>query len=158
MVLGPVAHELLVSECFGAPHERHHLHAGRGLAVGSGAFGGDHPVWIHPPDVDAPGDRVQRVSRGNVVDVVRARQPERDERIAVRDEARGIGLARVLTLIGLGEVHGARHDRLGRERFGRPRIDDLRGQRVGRDGGRPPDRNEEMLGGHGVPIHTSPSR
>ena len=58
-------------------------------------------------------------------------EPERDERVAVGHEALGVGLARVLTLVGLGEAHRARLDVGSGERLGRPIVDDAGGHAAG---------------------------
>ena len=83
----------------------------------------DRVARVDAPHLDAPGERVQRVARGNVVEVVGAGEAERDERVAVGDETVRVGLARVLALIGLGETHRARLDRVVVERLGRPAVD-----------------------------------
>ena len=48
---------------------------------------------VDPPCLHPPREPVQRVALGHVVEVVRAGEPEGEQRIAVRDEAAGAGRA-----------------------------------------------------------------
>ena len=68
-------------------------HPRSGAEFGPGAFRGDHRARVHPPHVDATGDRVEGVAFWDVVDVVGTRESEREERVAVGHESERVRLA-----------------------------------------------------------------
>ena len=80
--LGPVAHELSVRHVRSAPDERHVFHAGGVLTVGPGPLPCDDLARVDPEHIHLPGERVELVPRGKVVEVLGAGETERDQRVA----------------------------------------------------------------------------
>ena len=89
---------------------------------------------VDAPDVDFPGDAIEGVSLGNIVEVVRLAQTQSDQHVD------GITGGKP-PLIRVGEADRARLDVVDRQRGLGPGVAQRREVRTGC----PPQRDEEML-------------
>jgi hypothetical protein len=104
---------------------------------------------VDPERLDAAGDRMEHVTRGKVVEPVRAVQAEGQQHVDVRHEPVGVGRLRVEALVGLRHRHAQGAHPFGSERFRRPHVDDVRGALLERDLRRAPEPDDDVLG-HGA--------
>ena len=124
MVLGPVPRELLVREPFGPLHERHHLDAR--ARTRRRATSRSHAIGRRGSTRQTSTRRASACSASRAGTSSRScarASPSAMSASQLGTRPCGVGLARVQALVGLGEAHRARLDRVVRERFGRPRVE-----------------------------------